>query len=184
MLLVPNDIAESPSSRKRKGILSPSWRGTIPGFDVYGNVSTSDEAGRETFLDLRFYGLCRAPGTQGKDDAMERRHFLKPASGFAAGAAALAASARAAPLVPHPLAETGCCRHRTRMPVLLSPTATRWKSEARKGAASGLEAPPLGLEETSLGLAPPPSLGLAPSSLGLAPSSLAPPLLAPPLLVR
>ena len=35
---------------------------------------------------------------------MERRHFLKLASGFAAGAAALAASARAAPLVPHPLA--------------------------------------------------------------------------------
>ncbi len=38
---------------------------------------------------------------------MERRHFLKLAFGFAAGAAALAASARAAPLVPHPLAEGG-----------------------------------------------------------------------------
>jgi hypothetical protein len=38
---------------------------------------------------------------------MERRHFLKIAFGFAAGAAALAASARAAPLVPHPLAEDG-----------------------------------------------------------------------------
>ncbi len=36
---------------------------------------------------------------------MERRHFLKLAFGFAAGAAALAASARAAPLLPHPLAE-------------------------------------------------------------------------------
>jgi hypothetical protein len=36
---------------------------------------------------------------------MERRHFLKFAVGFAAGAAALAASAQAAPLVPLPLAK-------------------------------------------------------------------------------
>jgi hypothetical protein len=40
-------------------------------------------------------------------DVMERRHFLKLAFGFAAGAAALAASAQAAPLMPHPLAEDG-----------------------------------------------------------------------------
>jgi len=38
---------------------------------------------------------------------MERRHFLKLAFGFAAGAAALAASAQAAPLTPHPLTEGG-----------------------------------------------------------------------------
>jgi hypothetical protein len=38
---------------------------------------------------------------------MERRHFLKLAFGFAAGAAAFAASARAAPLMPQPLAEDG-----------------------------------------------------------------------------
>ena len=38
---------------------------------------------------------------------MERRHFLKLAFGFAAGAAALAASAQAAPLAPHPLTEDG-----------------------------------------------------------------------------
>ena len=38
---------------------------------------------------------------------MERRHFLKIAVGFAAGAAAVAASAQAAPLAPHPLAEDG-----------------------------------------------------------------------------
>jgi hypothetical protein len=38
---------------------------------------------------------------------MERRHFLKLAFGAAAGAAALAASAQAAPLVPYPLAESG-----------------------------------------------------------------------------
>lgn len=38
---------------------------------------------------------------------MERRHFLKLAFGFAAGAAALGASAQAAPLMPQPLAEGG-----------------------------------------------------------------------------
>jgi len=38
---------------------------------------------------------------------MERRHFLKLAFGFAAGAAAMAASAHAAPLAPHPLAADG-----------------------------------------------------------------------------
>jgi hypothetical protein len=38
---------------------------------------------------------------------MERRHFLKLAFGFAAGAATLAASAQAAPLAPHPLLEDG-----------------------------------------------------------------------------
>jgi hypothetical protein len=40
-------------------------------------------------------------------DGMERRHFLKLAFGFAAGAAALAASAQAAPLAPRPLADDG-----------------------------------------------------------------------------
>jgi hypothetical protein len=35
---------------------------------------------------------------------MERRHFLKLAIGFAATSAALTAGARAAPLLPHPLA--------------------------------------------------------------------------------
>ncbi len=47
------------------------------------------------------------PGMHREEDVMERRHFLKLAFGFAAGAAAFAASARAAPLVPHPLAEDG-----------------------------------------------------------------------------
>jgi hypothetical protein len=37
---------------------------------------------------------------------MERRHFLKIAVGVAAGATALAISAQAAPLTPHPLTET------------------------------------------------------------------------------
>jgi hypothetical protein len=44
---------------------------------------------------------CEAP----TGDVMERRDFLKFAFGFAAGAAALAASAQAAPLLPQPLAE-------------------------------------------------------------------------------
>jgi hypothetical protein len=38
---------------------------------------------------------------------MERRHFLKLAFGFSAGAAALAATAQAAPLAPHPLTDDG-----------------------------------------------------------------------------
>jgi hypothetical protein len=38
---------------------------------------------------------------------MERRHFLKSALGFAAGAAALASSVQAAPLVPQPLDSKG-----------------------------------------------------------------------------
>ncbi|SRR6188508_2031618 len=38
---------------------------------------------------------------------MERRHFLKLAFGFAAGGMALAATARAAPLMPQPLVEGG-----------------------------------------------------------------------------
>jgi hypothetical protein len=38
---------------------------------------------------------------------MERRHFLKVAFGFAAGAAALATSVEAAPLAPHPLEGSG-----------------------------------------------------------------------------
>jgi hypothetical protein len=38
---------------------------------------------------------------------MERRHFLKLAFGLAAGAAALAASAQAAPLMPQPLTDGG-----------------------------------------------------------------------------
>jgi hypothetical protein len=40
-------------------------------------------------------------------DVMERRDFLKLAFGFAAGAATLAASAQAAPLLPQPLPQIG-----------------------------------------------------------------------------
>jgi hypothetical protein len=40
-------------------------------------------------------------------EIMERRHFLKLTFGFVAGATALAASANAAPLAPHPFPEAG-----------------------------------------------------------------------------
>jgi hypothetical protein len=42
-----------------------------------------------------------------KEDDMERRDFLKIASGAVGGAAALAATAQAAPLSPHQLVEDG-----------------------------------------------------------------------------
>jgi hypothetical protein len=51
--------------------------------------------------------LSRHHSAHGEEDVMERRHFLKLALGFAAGAATLAASAQAAPLMPHPLEEDG-----------------------------------------------------------------------------
>jgi hypothetical protein len=40
-------------------------------------------------------------------EIMERRHFLKLTFGFVAGATALAASANAAPLAPHPFPDAG-----------------------------------------------------------------------------
>ena len=89
---------------------------------------------------------------------MERRHFMKLAFGFAAGAAALAASARAAPLMPHPLAEDGP----------LSPS----NEDARPAVTTGDEVEHLK-----------PRRGALAPSLGLASSLLAPPLLAPPLLL-
>jgi hypothetical protein len=42
-----------------------------------------------------------------EEDVMERRHFIKVTLGLAAGAAVLAASAQAAPLLPQPLAANG-----------------------------------------------------------------------------
>jgi hypothetical protein len=42
-----------------------------------------------------------------EENVMERRDFLKLAIGLAAGATALAASAQAAPLLPHPLLANG-----------------------------------------------------------------------------
>jgi len=102
---------------------------------------------------------------------MERRHFLKLAFGFAAGAAAFAASARAAPLAPRALTEDG------RLPPSneeARPAVTTGEEVEHLKPSLGLAQAALGLAQTALGLAPPP---LAPQALGLAPSLLAPPLL-------
>src|SRR4030088_1600217 len=64
---------------------------------------------------------------------MERHHFLKLAFGFAAGAAALAASAQAAPLAPHPLLEDG----RLRAPKEEARPATPTARGVRFGTAGG-----------------------------------------------
>ncbi len=109
---------------------------------------------------------------------MERRHFLKLAFGFAAGAAALAASAQAAPLMPQPLAGNGQLpADQNAHPAVtsgeevdrLQPEEVRWGRHRRLGSSSRLGS-------SALGLAPPTSLGLAPPPLGLASPSLAPPL--------
>ena len=68
---------------------------------------------------------------------MERRHFLKLAFGFAAGAAALAASAQAAPLMPQPLNGAG------RLPP--------GNGDARPAVATGDEADRLAPEEVRWG---------------------------------
>ena len=72
---------------------------------------------------------------------MERRHFLKLAVGFAAGAAALAASARAAPLAPHPLQRNGRPGNADADPAVttesevdhLKPEAVRWGHHWHRG---------------------------------------------------
>jgi hypothetical protein len=51
--------------------------------------------------------ICITRPSERTEDDMERRDFLKIALGAAGGAAALAATARAAPLSPHPLVEDG-----------------------------------------------------------------------------
>ena len=114
---------------------------------------------------------------------MERRHFLKLAFGFAAGAAALAAGAEAeaAPLTPQPLTD-GRRRRKQRCATGGHHRRRGRSSCARTGALGPRSRQGMGqaaLGPPPLGLAPPPSLGLA--SPPLAP--LAPSLLAPPLLV-
>src|SRR6202022_986227 len=59
------------------------------------------------FISTRSKTLPHHSAIDQEGDVMERRHFLKLAAGVAAGAAALAASAQAAPLLPHPLAKAG-----------------------------------------------------------------------------
>src|SRR5437899_8641149 len=65
------------------------------------NAQFSDHSSR------RIQTLPASLAIHEEGDAMERRHFLELAVGFAAGAAALAASAQAAPLALHPLEDNG-----------------------------------------------------------------------------
>jgi hypothetical protein len=61
------------------------------------NTQFSDHSSRRNetlFVTHDVQGICKG------GDVMERRHFLKLAFGYVAGAAALAASAKAAPLPP------------------------------------------------------------------------------------
>jgi hypothetical protein len=54
---------------------------------------------------FRAWGICITRPSKRKEDDMERRDFLKIGLGLAGGTAALAATAHAAPLSPHPLVE-------------------------------------------------------------------------------
>ncbi len=73
---------------------------------------------------------------------MERRHFLKLAVGFAAGGAALAASAHAAPLMPAPLPDDARLRaNKDAQPAVtsgeevdrLTPEEVRWGRGHHRG---------------------------------------------------
>ena len=157
----------------------PNGRGVwVPAF-----AGTTAEPVQRAFISPRSNSPRITPHCRDEGDVMERRHFLKLAFGFAAGAAALAAGAEAeaAPLAPQPLTEG-------RPPP--------GNGDAQPAVATGDEVDRLAPEQvrwgrgrghTGMGQA---GLGLAPPRLGLAPSShwgwhrrrrrLASPLLAPP----
>src|SRR5258708_22537219 len=81
-----------------RGLWVPAFAGTTA---VRMNEQFSDHSSR------RIQTLPASLAIHEEGDAMERRHFLKLTFGFAAGAAALAASAQAAPLAPYPLEDNG-----------------------------------------------------------------------------
>jgi hypothetical protein len=72
---------------------------------------------------------------------MERREFLKIAAGVAAGVAALAATAQAAPLMPHPLNEDAKLPENPAQPAVtskdeadrLQPEEVRWGRGRHRG---------------------------------------------------
>ena len=120
------------------------------------------------------------PHCRDEGDVMERRHFLKLAFGFAAGAVALAASAaEAAPLAPQPLTEDGCRRLETLMRARRSRPATR-SIALRPKRCTGAASHGRWGRRVGVGVAAAASLGLASPPLPPSPPSL----LAPPLLVR
>jgi hypothetical protein len=76
---------------------------------------------------------------------MERREFLKIAAGVAAGVAALAATAQAAPLMPHPLNEDAKPPEKPAQPAVtskeeadrLQPEEVRWGRGRHRGWGRG-----------------------------------------------
>src|ERR1700737_1028745 len=105
-------------------------------------------------------------------EVMERRHFLKFAVGFTAGAAALAASAQAAPLAPAPIAsERLPSLNENAIPARTAQKRSKPPQAGTSALGPSLAPPPLGLASPPLGLASP----------SLASAALAP--LAPPVLV-
>ena len=121
---------------------------------------------------------------------MERRHFLKLAFGFAAGAAALAASAAGRTAAPQPLTDEQPPQpgNSDAQPAVttgdevdrLAPEQVRWgRGRGHQGLGHGAGA-------GALGLAPSPAGAGAAAAIGAgiaAAAVLAPPLLAPPLLL-
>ena len=121
---------------------------------------------------------------------MERRDFLKIALGVVAGAAAMAASARAAPLYRKRWPRMAGCPP-IRMLILPSRRAMKWIASSRKKCAGATAIIAAGVIVTGAGAAAVIGAGavviwgLAPQALGLAspPPLVPPPLLASPLLV-
>lgn len=76
---------------------------------------------------------------------MERREFLRIAAGLAAGAAAFAATAQAAPLMPQPLSEDAKLPHNPAQPAVtskdeadrLQPEEVRWGRGRHRGWGRG-----------------------------------------------
>jgi hypothetical protein len=101
-------------------------------------------------LDVRGLGNLHHSPSKREEDDMERRDFLKIALGAAGGAAALAATAQAAPLSPHPLVEEG-----RQSATQDAPSRRHQRERGRPGLARGGAL-------VATALAPPPRPPLAP----------------------
>ena len=95
--LVPGIHVLRTCSKRRRGWPGQAWPSAAMTSDLNAQFSQHSSA--------RQQNPPASLAIHEEGDVMERRHFLKLA--FAAGAAALAASAQAAPLAPHPLLEDG-----------------------------------------------------------------------------
>ena len=90
----PGHLARRRASRFRPAMTSCAFAGTTIGRASNLNARFSERSSR------RNQTLFASLANHEEGDVMERRHFLKLALGFAGGAAALAATANAAPLLP------------------------------------------------------------------------------------